>query len=188
MTELKQFKWSHLFIGLFILIFSIFILYVGRCILEEHGLTINKLERYFHRSRPPSVNLEKNDTNINGNPTESKGESHARNLAQVIFGKPFIKTRPDFLKNNVTGHNLELDLYNDDLKLAIEYSGAQHYKYIPFFHKNYEHFQTQKYRDEIKKMLCEKNGIKLIEIPYTVKLKDMENFIRLQAKKLGFDI
>jgi hypothetical protein len=184
MTELKQFKWSHLFIGLIILIFSIFILYVVRCILEEHGLTINKLEKYFHRSRPSVI--EKND--INTNTTESKGESHARNLAQIIFGKPFIKTRPDFLKNNVTGHNLELDLYNDELKLAIEYSGAQHYKYIPFFHKNYEHFQTQKYRDEIKKMLCEKNDIQLIEIPYTVKLKDMENFIRLQAKKLGFDV
>ncbi len=92
------------------------------------------------------------------------------------------------LKNNVTGHNLELDLYNDELKLGIEYSGVQHYKFVPFFHKNYEHFLTQKYRDEIKRMLCEKNDIKLIEIPYTVKLKDMETFIRIEARKLGFEV
>ena len=176
----KPFKWIHLLFCIGILLFALFILYVVRCILEEKGYTVNKLERYFRRSEPP--------TNNNPNPTESKGEAHARHLASIIFGKTFEKIRPDMLKNNVTGHNLELDLYNDELKLGIEYSGAQHYKYIPFFHKNYEHFQTQKYRDEIKRMLCEKNGIKLIEIPYTVKIKDMETFIRLESRKLGFDV
>ena len=78
--------------------------------------------------------------------------------------------------------------YNDELKLGIEYSGAQHYNYIPFFHKNYEMFQTQKYRDEIKRMLCVNNGIKLIEIPYTVKLRDMETFLIVECRKLGFDV
>ena len=176
----KPFKWYHFLLSFAILIFAFFILYLVKCYLEEKGYTVNKLERYFKRTAPPDESTLK--------PGESKGEAHARNLAKIIFGKEFTKIRPDMLKNNVTGHNLELDLYNEDLQLGIEYSGAQHYKYIPFFHKNYEHFLNQKYRDEIKKMLCEKNGIQLIEIPYTVKLKDMETFIRLQAKKLGFDI
>jgi hypothetical protein len=175
----KPFKFIHLLLCIAIVIFAFFILYVIRLILEEKGLTVNKLERYFRRSEPNLNNM---------NPNESKGEAHARNLALIIFGVPFTKIRPDMLKNNVTGQNLELDLYNDELKLGIEYSGIQHYKFVPFFHKNYEQFQTQKYRDEIKRMLCEKNGIKLIEIPYTVKLKDMETFIRIEARKLGFEV
>ena len=118
---------------------------------------------------------------------ESRGESYARKLALKIFGKPFDKIRPEFLKNNVTGHNLELDLYNPEMKLGIEVSGKQHYVYTPFFHKNQEAFTNQKYRDEIKRMLCKNNGIKLIEVPYTVKLEDMETFLRIEARKLGYD-
>jgi len=121
-------------------------------------------------------------------PKESKGERMSRAAAKKIFGVDFIKIRPDILKNNVTNHNLELDLYNEELKLAIEYSGRQHYKYVPFFHKNYEDFLNQKYRDEIKKMLCKKNDIMLIEIPYTVKHEDIETFIRLESRKLNFKV
>jgi hypothetical protein len=121
-------------------------------------------------------------------PKESKGERMSRVAAKKIFGVDFIKIRPDILKNNVTNHNLELDLYNEELKLAIEYSGRQHYKYVPFFHKNYEDFLNQKYRDEIKKMLCKKNDIMLIEIPYTVKHEDIETFIRIESRKLNFKV
>ena len=81
-----------------------------------------------------------------------------------------------------------MDLYNEELNLGIEVQGAQHYRYIPFFHKNYEAFLNQKYRDEMKKGLLEKVQINLIEIPYTVKLKDYEVYIRLEAKKLGYDV
>jgi len=119
---------------------------------------------------------------------ESKGETLCRDAAQRIFGKPFIKVRPKFLKNNVTGHNLELDIYNEDLKLAIEYNGQQHYKYVPFFHKNYEAFQNQRYRDEIKKMLCQQQGIHLIEISYETDPKDIDTIIRLEARRLGYNV
>ena len=121
-------------------------------------------------------------------PKESKGERASRSAAERIFGKPFIKVRPDFLRNVVTNHNLELDVYNEELKLAIEYSGRQHYEFVPFFHKNYEAFLNQKYRDEMKKNKCKEQGIQLIEIPYTVKLEDIESFIRIESKKLGYDI
>ena len=118
---------------------------------------------------------------------ESKGERASRAAAERIFNKPFTKIRPDFLKNDVTQHNLELDVYNEELQLAIEYSWRQHYEFVPFFHKNYEAFLNQKYRDEMKKTKCKEHGIKLIEIPYTVKLEDIESFIRIEAKKLGYD-
>jgi hypothetical protein len=118
-------------------------------------------------------------------PKESKGERASRSAAERIFGKTFTKIRPDFLRNVVTNHNLEIDVYNEELKLGIEYSGKQHYEFVPYFHKNYEAFLNQKYRDEMKKTKCKENGIQLIEIPYTVKIEDIESFIRIEAKKLG---
>ncbi len=121
-------------------------------------------------------------------PNESKGEIQSKEMAKLIFGKEFTKVRPDFLNNAVTGHNLELDIYNPEIKLAIEYNGRQHYDFVPFFHKNREAFLNQKYRDEIKRMKCKENGIQLIEIPYTVKLEDIETYIRIEAKKRGFNV
>jgi hypothetical protein len=118
-------------------------------------------------------------------PMVSNGEMKCKLYLEKIFSKPFQKIRPDMLKNTVTGKNLELDLYNDELKLAIEYNGEQHYKFFPKIHKNYEHFQTQKYRDEMKKMLCQTNGITLIEVPYTEK-DNIENYLFQQLNIKGF--
>jgi hypothetical protein len=81
-----------------------------------------------------------------------------------------------------TDNNLELDCYNEELKIAVEYNGIQHYKYIPFFHKNKEAFQNQKYRDYMKREICEKNGIKLIEVPNTVKIENIESYLREKLK------
>ena len=66
---------------------------------------------------------------------DSKGEIECRRVLEHLFRRPFNKSRPDFLRNPVTGgnFNLELDCYNRDLRLAVEYNGAQHYKYIPYF-------------------------------------------------------
>jgi hypothetical protein len=89
--------------------------------------------------------------------------------------------------NPVTGsrHNLELDCYNDQLRLAVEYNGAQHYKYIPYFHKNKEAFYNQKYRDELKRLRCKELGIVLIDIPYTEN-KNLERYLEEQLRIHGF--
>ena len=89
------------------------------------------------------------------------------------------------MNNPVTGgnFNLELDCYNQDLNIACEYNGAQHYKYIPYFHKNKEAFYNQRYRDELKRRICKDNGIILIEVPHTVKTENIENYISKELKK-----
>ena len=117
---------------------------------------------------------------------DSSGETECRRVLEKIFNKKFDKIRPDFLRNPVTGNNfnLELDCYNDELKLAVEYQGCQHYKYTPYFHKNKEAFLNQKYRDLFKKQQCKENGIYLIEVPYTIKNKDIEKYIIIQLKIL----
>ena len=76
--------------------------------------------------------------------------------------------RPNFLKNPETGRNLELDMYDQITKIAIEYNGQQHYKYLPKFHKDENEFYKQVKRDELKMKLCQENGINLISIPYTI--------------------
>lgn len=116
---------------------------------------------------------------------DSKGERECRRVLEELFKKPFPKSRPNFLNNPVTGgkYNLELDCANHDLKIACEYNGAQHYKYIPYFHKNKEQFQTQQYRDDMKRRICKEEGYALIEVPYTVKIKDIDNFIKTELSK-----
>lgn len=114
---------------------------------------------------------------------ESKGEVECRRVMQKLFDKPFYKTRPQFLNNPVTfgTNNLELDCFNEELKLAVEYDGAQHYKFIPHFHKTYEGFMNQRYRDYMKEQMCKDNHIRLIRVPYTIKIEHIESYI---VKKL----
>lgn len=114
---------------------------------------------------------------------ESRGEAECRRVAEEYTGLPFPKCRPDFLRNEITGgHNLELDCFNADLKIGIEYNGEQHYRYIPYFHKTKDTFYNTKYRDDIKKRLCNENGVRLIVVPYTV--EDIKSYLRMELQKL----
>lgn len=119
-------------------------------------------------------------------PKDSKGEIECKRCIEKLLNRPFNKIRPDFLKNNVTGKNLELDLYNSDLNLCVEMNGRQHYEFVPYFHRNYEAFLNQRYRDEMKKNKCSENGVKFIEVPYTVKIENIENYLKQELIKLGF--
>jgi hypothetical protein len=121
-------------------------------------------------------------------PQESKGEAECRRVLQELFKRSFPKARPDFLRNPVTGgnFNLELDCFCRELRLAVEYSGQQHYKYVPYFHKNKEAFLNQKYRDDMKKRICKEHGIHLIEVPYTVKVQDIRSYLIKNLSSLGY--
>ena len=123
----------------------------------------------------------------NKNNKSSKGEQICRQTMERIFGVEFPNVRPNFLKNNVTSKtNLELDCYNDDLKIAVEYNGRQHYKFIPYFHKTMDGFKNQKFRDYLKKDLCKKNNVTLISVPYTIPHDKIPQFIidNLQMRRL----
>lgn len=87
-------------------------------------------------------------------------------LTKLYPSYEFKKIRPSWLRNEKTGRNLELDFYCEKLNLGIESQSADHYKFIPAFHKTEEAFQKQQARDKLKKELCEKKGVKLICIPY----------------------
>jgi hypothetical protein len=95
--------------------------------------------------------------------------------------------RPKFLRNDITsGYNLELDCYNKELNIACEYNGIQHYKYTPYFHKDISDFNKQIYRDNLKRELLEKDGIKIIYVPYSVEHEDMENYVKSELQKMNY--
>ena len=64
----------------------------------------------------------------------------------------------------VVGTRLTLDFYNANKKIAVEVQGAQHTKYVKFFHKNRLKYCDQLKRDEKKLDFCKANDIKLAEI------------------------
>lgn len=116
---------------------------------------------------------------------QSSGELECRRVLESIFpGYRFPSSRPDFLSNPVTGgrFNLELDCYNEELRLAVEYNGAQHYAYVPHFHSSRAVFQNQMYRDELKRRMCRDHDVTLIEVPFTVETGRIRAFLtaRLQ--------
>lgn len=140
------------------------------------------LLNYFYDKRKKGVTI----PDYNSPPKDSKGELECKRAIEKLLNKSFNKIRPDFLKNDVTGKNLELDLYNSELNLCVEMNGRQHYEYVPYFHRNYEAFLNQRYRDEMKKNKCRENGVKFIEVPYTIKTEDIEKYIKKELQKLKF--
>lgn len=108
---------------------------------------------------------------------ESKGEKECRRVIEKYTGMSFPRQRPDFLRNTISGSNLELDCFNNELKIAVEYNGEQHYNYTPYFHSSKEAFYNLKFKDDLKKRLCKEHGIQLIIVPYTVSFSDIEKYI-----------
>jgi len=114
-----------------------------------------------------------------------KHETRCRVIMENIFKAPFVSIRPDFLKYPKTGKNLELDVFNQDLMLALEYDGVHHRKYTEFFHKTEQDFIEQQERDKYKEERCKELGITLIRVPDTVKFDDLETYIKNELDKKG---
>jgi hypothetical protein len=114
-----------------------------------------------------------------GGKEQSAGEKECLRVMEKIYGIPFqVQVRPDWLRNPRTGRCLELDVCElETLNIAVEYNGAQHYKYTKKFHKSIEDFKNQVYRDKVKYDLCNKHGVYLITVPYNVPIKHIEAFI-----------
>jgi hypothetical protein len=98
----------------------------------------------------------------------SKGEKICKETMEKFYNAEFINVRPSWLKNPETGRALELDCYNEGLRIAVEYNGEQHYKWPNFTNQSQQEFINQTRRDQLKGELCDKNGVYLITVPYNV--------------------
>jgi hypothetical protein len=98
--------------------------------------------------------------------SKKKTEQKVREIFESILGKSFPTTRPNFLKNPKTGRNLELDGYCEELGMAFEYDGEQHFKEMDYMGSSLKDIKA---RDKLKDKLCEEANIILIRVPYWVK-------------------
>jgi len=105
-------------------------------------------------------------------------ERKCRFIFEDLLGKKFSPRSPPFLEG------LRLDGYNKELGLAFEYQGRQHYEIVSIFHPcGQNDLNNQQKRDREKRLLCVKNGVTLIIIPYYA---DPLEFIRNSLLSLGF--
>lgn len=111
---------------------------------------------------------------------ETKGERLCKEAAEKIYGVTFHRSVwPKWLRNPETGRVMELDLYNEKLKLAIEYHGRQHYEYVPYFHKKgMKDFEAQVRRDHHKLDVCDEKGVYVIVVPHYLPEEKIEEWIR----------
>lgn len=118
---------------------------------------------------------------------KNKKENMCRQIFEDIFERSFPSVRPNFLKNPATGKNLELDGYNEELRLAFEYNGIQHYHLSPIYHKTISDLYSQQQRDRLKRELCAKQNpkISLITIPYTISEKKLRSYILQELRQLN---
>lgn len=89
------------------------------------------------------------------------GQERTRKIFEILFKTNFPSIRPDWLKNPATKRNLELDGFNQELSIAFEFQGRQHFDANTQFYDDYD---KQTKRDELKKELCKTFGVNLIEI------------------------
>lgn len=116
---------------------------------------------------------------------QSRGEIECGRLLHEFFpGHVFINNfRPDWNRNDYSGENLELDWFNEALKLAAEFNGRGHYEEVDFTDKQKELTSIDKsasrkrlygiqQRDKRKKSNCERRSkiyggsVSLVIVPY----------------------
>lgn len=81
--------------------------------------------------------------------------------------------------------NLELDGYCEELKMAFEYDGEQHF--LPIRHWGGENrlHKTQE-RDKLKDVLCKQNNVELLRISYK-QVEDIDSIIREFIRKANYE-
>lgn len=95
----------------------------------------------------------------------SKLQRYVSQQLSVHFGQYTIRenTYPTWL-TAPEGERLELDFLIEELNIAIEVQGKQHYTYVPHFHGGYDGFLKRLEWDEVKRRKCQEMEIALIEI------------------------
>jgi hypothetical protein len=159
----------------------------------DHGSPVDltpKLPPRYHQEPPIATKVNVPEPDVPGNAGRpgftSKGEAICRDFLERFFKRSFPRVRPAFLVNPETGRRMELDGYNEELGIAVEYNGIQHYKWPAWPAMSLENFKKQVYRDQIKIELCDFNNVFLIVVPYNVPKQQIPMFIREKLKLLNY--
>lgn len=94
-------------------------------------------------------------------------ERLCRFLFEYIAGTTFPKARPKWLINS-RGNRMELDGFSPQLSVAFEHQGEQHFQLLSHFQRRDETLAVRKRDDDRKRVLCKRNGVSLLEVPYSI--------------------
>ena len=103
-------------------------------------------------------------------------EHVVREILEYLLGIKLEKEKPIWNINPKTKKRLELDGYNTKSRIAFEFQGKQHYEDGVFYNDEIKFSEIQ-YRDEVKLLNCEKNGVILLIIDDNFSLKQQEEFL-----------
>jgi hypothetical protein len=111
----------------------------------------------------------------------SRGERVTRAFFETLFDAEFPSSWPAWLGG------LELDGFNESLKIAFEHQGKQHYR--PVASRGGEKvFRGIKARDRKKAWLCKQRGVRLVIVPEIgtlLPLNELRRFIQRECERLG---
>lgn len=111
-------------------------------------------------------------------------EQICRYAMEHIFKCKFPTAHPKFM------NGLELDGYSEKLKIAFEHQGYQHTQ-KSHWHRSILQLKEQEKRDKLKRSLCRKHKIQLIEFPQLnvdLKTQDVEGYIFEWIKNNKIDV
>jgi hypothetical protein len=161
----------------------------GECLSEEYSSKKMHFKcKFNHEWFAKPYNILKKDSWC---PICASGlyERICRLYFETLFEKQFVKIKPDWLINKA-GNPIELDGYCEELKIAFEHNGKQHYEKVNFNNK-ISNLEKIKSNDEDKVLLCKDNNIKLIIIPELnsmLKIKDLKSFIKKECIKNNINL
>lgn len=76
------------------------------------------------------------------------------------------------------GYRLSLDGYNEDMQIAFEFQGVQHFKVVDWFERENSNLARRMILDDIKRFTCRDKGILLLEPNYLMSENDMVELVR----------
>ena len=117
---------------------------------------------------------------------QTYSEKIIRIAFETVFKVPFPNVRPDFMKTN-KGRNLELDGFNESLKLAFEFDGRQHFEKTRFQNSDIVLKEIQQ-RDKLKDVLAQNAGITLLRFGYRDDFRSLPQSIKSKISTLRADL
>jgi hypothetical protein len=142
----------------------------GECLSVEYSTAKNPLLWRCHAGHTWETAL----ANIRFSRTwcprcRNKSEGYCHRVLSTLFpGCQFERNirSLNWLGTGVKGNPLELDIYNEKLRLAVEFNGFLHERPVEAYGGE-EHFNKIKEHDERKETACVKEGVYLISIYYS---------------------
>lgn len=171
---------------IFIIIVSVGVLIAGPCARISPGSVRSGGKSARNKIRQNNKDRVKD---LSRHP-RTKSEALAVNILEKITGVSFPTVNPEWLRvrerigANVQEHTIELDGYNADIGVALEFSGPLHTKWSPSI-EPYKSYLRRVILDRAKIEICEKHGVCMIVIDMTLPRIHWRNYIASRLQDCG---